>query len=55
MNIYKIYASDLVSYAKNEEQILNLKNASAEDNYSIFGKYLSTILIYNLHLYLYEV
>lgn len=46
MNIYTIYGSDLVSYAKNEEQILNLKNASAEDSYSIFGKYLSTFYIY---------
>ncbi|KAE9540908.1 hypothetical protein AGLY_004153 [Aphis glycines] len=35
MNIYTIYASDLVSYAKKEEQILNLKNENAEDNYSI--------------------
>jgi len=46
MNIYAIYASDLVSYAKNEEQILKLKNESAEANYSIPGKYLSTFYIY---------
>jgi len=45
MNIYTIYANDLVNYAKNDEQILNLKNSNTEENYSLIGRYLSTFII----------
>ncbi|XP_026822569.1 ciliogenesis-associated TTC17-interacting protein-like [Rhopalosiphum maidis] len=38
MNIYTIYANDLVNYAKKDEQILNLKNSNTEDNYSLIDE-----------------
>ncbi|XP_025208132.1 ciliogenesis-associated TTC17-interacting protein-like [Melanaphis sacchari] len=35
MNIYTTYGNDLINYAKNKKLILNLKNSSSENNYSL--------------------
>jgi len=37
MNIYAIHANDLATYMIPENQILNLKKSSTEDDYSFIG------------------